>query len=168
MLRHIQRGRLQGHMLVVCTSRHTTPKVLPLKINPSFGVFSLQTSSFSSAQVLGKDVYQESYARRIKEKQQQSMVPGDNPFAMPFAFIKAFACGLGLATVVSVILGCNNSKFRAKLQTTFPYAALWVDMIKGEEDIEKEQKSGESQADESPFQTDLRAGMLEVLEVKKE
>ena len=168
MLRHIQRGKLQGHMLPVCTSRHTTPKVLPLKINPSFGVFSLQTSSFSSAQVLGKDVYQESYARRIKEKQQQSMAPGDNPFAMPFAFIKAFACGLGLATVVSVILGCNNSKFRAKLQTTFPYAALWVDMIKGEEDIEKEQTSGESQADESPFQTDLRAGMLEVLEVKKE
>ena len=168
MLRHIQRGRLQGYMLPVCTSRHATTKVLPLKINPCFGVFSLQTSSFSSAQVLGKDVYQESYARRIKEKQQQSMAPGDNPFAMPFAFIKAFACGLGLATVVSVILGCNNSKFRAKLQTTFPYAALWVDMIKGEEDIEEEQKSGESQADESPFQTDLRAGMLEVLEVKKE
>ena len=162
MLRHIQRGRLQGHMLPVCISRRATLKVFPLKINASFGVFSLQTSSFSSAQVLGKDVYQESYAQRIKEKQQQSMAPGDNPFAMPFAFIKAFACGLGLATVVSVILGCNNSKFRAKLQTTFPYAALWVDMIKGEEDVEKEQNREESRDDDSPFQTDLRAGMLEV------
>merc|ERR1719458_1110127 len=155
------RSRMQMRMKRSAERRPTTPKVLPLKINPS-GVFSLQTSSFSSAKVLGKDVYQESYARRIKEKQQQSMAPGDNPFAMPFAFIKAFACGLGLATVVSVVLGCNNSKFRAKLQTTFPYAALWVDMIKGEEDVEKEQKSGESQADESPFQNDLRAGMLEV------
>ena len=96
----------------------------------------------------------------MKEK---PLVPEDKPFALPFAFMKALACGLALATVVSVIMGCNNSKFRAQLRTKFPYAALWVDLIKGEEEIEEEQTSGSSQADDSsPFQNDLRAGMLEV------
>ena len=93
------------------------------------------------------------------------IVPKDEPLALPFAFMKALACGLALATVVSVIMGCYNSKFRAQLRTKFPYAALWVDLIKGEEeDVKEEQtKNGVSQADDnSPFQTDLRAGMLEV------
>ena len=154
MLRHIQRSRLQCH-LTFCSSGHTIPKVQPLKVNP------LQTSSFCSAQVLGKDVYQEHYKRRRMET---PIVPKDEPLALPFAFMKALACGLALATVVSVIMGCYNSKFRAQLRTKFPYAALWVDLIKGEEeDIEEETKSGSSQTDDSsPFQTDLRAGMLEV------
>ena len=116
MLPHILRGRCQAYMLPVWNGRRSQiPKCLPLKINPSFGVFSLQTSSFSSTQALGKDVYQESYARRVREKQQPK-APEGNPFAMPFAAMKAFACGLALATVVAVILGCNNSKFRAKLK----------------------------------------------------
>ena len=94
---------------------------------------------------------------------EKPLVPKDDPFAMPFAFMKGLACGLALATVVSVIMGCYNSKFRAQLRTKFPYAALWVDLIKGEEEVEEDQRSGSSQADaESPFQTDLRAGMLEV------
>jgi len=110
--------------------------------------------------MLGKDVYQEHYKRRQMEK---PLVPKDDPLAMPFAFMKALACGLALATVVGVIMGCYNSKFRAQLRTKFPYAALWVDLIKGEEEVEEDQRSGSSQADDSsPFQTDLRAGMLEV------
>ena len=83
---------------------------------------------------------------------------------MPFAFMKAFACGLAMATVVAVILGCNNSKFRAKLKTAYPYAALWVDMIKGVEEVEQNQNSQAADDVDSPFQTDLRAGMLEVKE----
>jgi len=161
MLRYIQRGLLQGS-LPFCTSRHTIVKLQPPKVKPSLDIFSLQTSSFSSAQVLGKDVFREDYKRRRMEK---PLVPSNDPFAMPKALVKSVAFGLALATVVGVIMGCYNSKFRAKLRTTFPYAALWVDLIKGEEkDVEEEQKIGSSQSkdDSSPFQTDLRAGMLEV------
>ena len=156
----MQRGRLQGS-LQCCTSGHTIAKIQSPKFKPSLDVFPMQTSSFSSAQVLGKDVFREDYKRRRLEK---PLVPSDDPFAMPKALMKSVACGLGLATVVGVIMGCYDSKFRAKLRTTFPYAALWVDLIKGgEEDVEEEQKSGSSKTDEdSPFQTDLRAGMLEV------
>ena len=160
MLRYIQRGALQGN-LPFCTSRYTIVKIQPPKVKPGLDVFSLQTSSFFSAHVLGKDVFREDYKRRRLEK---PLVPSNDPFAMPKALMKSVAYGLALATVVGVIMGCNNSKFRAKLRTTFPYAALWVDLIKGEEDVEEEQKIGSSQSedDSSPFQTALRAGMLEV------
>jgi len=98
----------------------------------------------------------------MRKEKQQPLIPADKPFALPFAFIKAFACALALATVISVVIGCNDSKFRAKLRTTYPYAALWVDMIKGAEDVEEEQKNSEATDEENPFETDLRAGMLEV------
>ena len=154
MLRHIQRGHLQGYLPLF----NKGPKSLHSKVITSF---TLQSTSFSSSKILGKDIYQESYKRK---RMKTLAVPDSNPFALPFAFMKALACGLALSTVLGVMVGCNNSKFRAQLRTTFPYAALWVDLIKGEEVVEEEQKSASegNQADESPFKTDLRAGMLEV------
>ena len=79
-----------------------------------------------------------------------------DPLAMPKAGLKAVVVGLVLGTAACVLAGCQDQEFRAGLRTKYPYAALWVDMIKGEEEVVVEVKEA------GPFNEDLRRGMVVV------
>ena len=155
MLKFIQSGRQNSAQLLRAPGRVVSHNI----VNPCHAILSQQTSPITTTRGFRKEIYQESFAKRKKE---QRLVPDSDPFGLPVACLKAVACGLVLATVIGIATGCYNSKFRAELRTTFPYAALWVDFIKGEEKVEEQRKNESSTINDSPFDTELRAGMLEV------
>ena len=158
MLKFIQSGR-QNILQLLRAPGRVVPTITHNRVNPCHAILSQQTFPITTTRGFRKEIYQESFAKRKKE---QRLVPDSDPLALPVACLKAVACGLVLATVIGIATGCYNSKFRAELRTTFPYAALWVDFIMGEEKVEEERKNESSTINDGPFDTELRAGMLEV------
>ena len=131
-----------------------------LHLKPLTSLSPLSLSTLSPLLAPGKDVFQPQFKEKNKEywtRQKEARIrQNPDPLATPKAGLKALLVGLGLGTAACVLAGCYDREFRARLATKYPYAALWVDMIKGEEEVVVEVK------ETSPFNEDLRRGMLVV------
>ncbi len=85
-----------------------------------------------------------------------------DPWAPLKVGLKSLAVGVGLGTLGCVLAGARDPAYRRRLRTTYPYAALWLDLFMVPEVLEDEDGVNENTSEAaSPFREHLRRGLTE-------